>query len=454
MPPTRKLTIAPKVTLQLPSNFTRLASKTKGLDEILVHLPQKQSAYMKVTTEKRRNAEEAARRLLEVAQEGGGKRTFLEICGWPALERQYRVKLAQVMAERSKEPLPVTPVVEAATIAVAQGDTLIRFEAELQPEATAEGTALIFALVRTISCPANPNPDSAKATVERLKKEFTQNPAGTSTLPLPLSIRPLASDALIERRQTGSLASVQTSSGPASSEIQIAASGDGKTVVVGSNGGTSFSSNYGDSFGASVTPAFSGGDPTLATGASGRFYLGGINVTAAGCASPVAVNTGNGAAFALAGNAAFCPITGSLCFPDQPQMAADGKNSTATGDQLYVVWRDMAKAWWKSYSRCSDFIALGGFPSPTISCSSNNATSFGHQTVVGSGDIGRITIGSDGFVYVTYVSGSNVMLNKFSSCANGLNSQPGFPVKVASFSGIPCPISGLYFCFQAATARS
>ncbi len=458
-PSQRMLKVAPEVRLQLPPNFTALPPKTRGLNEIVAQLPQKQSAYIKVTTEKRRSEEEAIRRLLEVGQESGGKPTFVEICGWPALERQYRVKLAQVMGERTKRPLPEAQIVQASTIAIAQGDTLIRFEATLQPGATAEGTAPIFALVRTISCPANPNPDATKPTIEKLKQELLKNPteAGTSN-PQPTVVKPVpAPGAPAERSERGALAGVQTSSGPTWSEIQITASASGQTVVVGSNGGTSFSGNYGVSFAAStVTSGFSGGDPTLATGTSGRFYLGGINTTAAGCANPVDVDTSRtGAAFAFAGNAAFCPMTGSICFPDQPQMAADTRNSTPTGDQLYVVWRNFPNPWWNILNKRCTGITQGS-PTPTISCSANDGTTWGHQTAVGSGDWGRVTVGTDGFVYVTYVSGSifgsSVMLNKFSSCASGLNTQPGFPVTVASFSGVDCPISGLDRCDSSATA--
>jgi hypothetical protein len=429
------------------------------LNEIVVQLPQTQSAYIKVTTEKRRNEEEAIQRLLEVGQEGGGKGAFVEICGWPALEVRYRVKLAQVMAKRNKEPLPEAPVVQAATIAIAQGDALIRFDATLQPGATAEGTAPIFAWVRTISCPANPNPDATKPIIEKLKQKLLKNPAGAETSnQLHTVAKPVsAAGAPAKRSERGALASVQTSSGPTWSEIQITASASGQTVVVGSNGGTSFSGNYGVSFAAStVTSGFNGGDPTLATGESGRFYLGGINTTAAGCANPVDVDTSRtGATFAFAGNAAFCPMTGSICFPDQPQMAADTRNSTPTGDQLYVVWRNFPNPWWNFLNKRCTGITQGS-PTPTISCSTNDGTTWGSQTAVGSGDWGRITVGTDGFVFVSYVSGSifgsNVMLNKFSSCASGLITQPGFPVTVASFAGIDCPISGLDRCDSSATA--
>jgi hypothetical protein len=450
-PSQREINIAPGILLRLPSSFTALPTRTKGLIEIVAQLPDEKRAYVKVTTEKRRSTDEAIRRLSDIALEAVGKRSFLEICSWPALQRQYRVRLAQVMAERTEKPLPEAPMVEAATIAIAQADTLVRFEATLQPGATAESTAPIFALVSNITCPANPDPASAKEAVRRLQQELLTKPSVINP-PNPLLVVRKLSSTNAASGAEGSDATVQTSSGPAWSEVQVAASTDGKTVVVGSNAGTSFSNNYAESFATSSTPVFGGGDPTLATGASGRFYLGGINVTSAACLNPVAVNNaGNGATFSLAGNAAFCPMSGAICFPDQPQMAADSKNITATGDQLYVVWRNFPRPWWwLSDGLCSQI--TNGSPTPTISCSSGNGATWGHQTAVGSGDIGRITVGSDGFVYVTYVSGANVMLNKFSSCASGLNSQAGFPVTVASFAGIDCPISGLDRCDTSATA--
>ncbi len=447
-----EMKVAPEVVLRLPSNFKAMPSKTAGLSEIVAQVGPKQSAYIKVTSEKRRSEEEARQRLLEVAQEAGGKRSFAEICGWPALERQYRVKLAQTMAEKTKEKLPEAPTVQAATIAISEGDTLVRFEATLQPGMTAEGLAPIFAAVRTVTCPANPNPGDTKATLEKLKTDLQQSPTGAKPASPANSAEPPRLTNSVVERERGTLASVQTSAGPSWSEIQIATSADGKTVVVGSNSGGSFSNNYGDSFSASTLNApFSSGDPTLGTGVSGQFYFGGINLSGTGCAIQVDVDTTKtGATFNLAGNAAFSPIRGNIFFPDQPQMAVDGKNAAGGSDQLYVVWRNFTKEWWSSASTCTGINS--GSPTPTISCSTNNGSTWGHQTAVGSGDLGRATVGPDGFVYVTYASGSNIMLNKFSSCASGLNAQPGFPVTVTSFSGVDCPIDGLDRCDSSATA--
>jgi hypothetical protein len=156
MPPERELRITPEVRLRLPSESTELKPTIEGLNEIFIPLAKKQTADLKVTTEMRRSVEEADRRLLEVAREAGGKRAFVNICGWPALERQYPVKLAQPMEISLHGPPPEAPVVQAATIAIAEHTTLIRFDALLPPGVGAQGMAPIFARFRV--SPVRPTP--------------------------------------------------------------------------------------------------------------------------------------------------------------------------------------------------------------------------------------------------------------------------------------------------------
>src|SRR5689334_16494392 len=116
-PKSKALNVTPGVILQLPANFTLIKTGIRGLSEIFVKITTKQSAEIKVTVETRRSEKEAVARLLRVAEEADGQRAFVEICGWPALERQYQVRLAEVMMERSEKPLGEAPVVQAATIA-------------------------------------------------------------------------------------------------------------------------------------------------------------------------------------------------------------------------------------------------------------------------------------------------------------------------------------------------
>ena len=440
----RELEIAPGVRLVLPRSFTTVPVSMDGLQELRAQLPRKQSGLIQVTTEKRRSEAEAVNRLSQVAQETAGKRTFLDICGWPAMERQYQARLGLVGDRVTKKPMPEAPLVQAVTIAIAQADLLIRFEARLQPGATVEATAPIFALVRTISCPANSNSEPTQHQIENLQAELLRS-GPIADLPVG---SPLPKGTLADRILPRPVAGVETSTGPNWSEIQITASADGKNVVVASNGmtfsanqGVSFSTDYGNSFRASQLDQELFSDPTLATGASGQFYLGAVNLTSAGCADQVDINRlKNGAFFSFAGNAALCPPSGFTCLPDQPQMAADTKNSAPTGDQLYMVWRQFSGIGFGSIA-CVD-LALG-FVNPAISCSSDNAATWGHRTAIGSGDVGRVTVGPDGFVYVTFVQNSNLMIHKFSSCTNGLTPQPGFPVLITPYSGVDCPISGI-----------
>src|SRR5574337_683031 len=83
---------------------------------------------------------------------------------------------------------------------------------------------------------------------------------------------------------------------------------------------------------------------------------------------------------------------------------------------------------------------------PSIVCSQNGGTTWTAPAAIGTGDVPRITVDSDGFVEVVYRSGSNRMLHKFSSCAAGLGPQVGFPVTVAAVTDVACPVPGLDRC--------
>ena len=65
---------------------------------------------------------------------------------------------------------------------------------------------------------------------------------------------------------------------------------------------------------------------------------------------------------------------------------------------------------------------------------------------IGSGDHPRVSVGGDGFVYVTYASGADMMLHKYSSCDAGLTPQVGWPITVAQYTNVHCPVPGLDRC--------
>jgi hypothetical protein len=89
-----------------------------------------------------------------------------------------------------------------------------------------------------------------------------------------------------------------------------------------------------------------------------------------------------------------------------------------------------------------------------LACSADGGSTWTQPVSVGSGDFAKPMVGPNGDLYVAYCSGASCsgtnqiqMLNRFSSCANGLAVKSGFPVVVSSFADAQmCPIPGLDRC--------
>jgi hypothetical protein len=112
--------------------------------------------------------------------------------------------------------------------------------------------------------------------------------------------------------------------------------------------------------------------------------------------------------------------------PDQVHIAADRFNVSASGgDQVYFAWRQ-------------------GNGNIGVACSTDSGQTFGTPNFP-SGDFPRITVGQDGFVYLVYLLGGNVMLSKYSSSQAGLATQGG-PAKIAIGVNVKCPVPGLDRC--------
>src|SRR6185369_9539420 len=136
-----------------------------------------------------------------------------------------------------------------------------------------------------------------------------------------------------------------------------------------------------------------------------------------------------GQTFTFRGMAATCPGATSCTLADQEHIAADRVNAGASGDRLYNVWRDFALSF-----------------SIRISCSADSGATWTAGTAIGAGDLPRVSVGGDGFVYVAWASGGNMMLHKFSNCDAGLAPQAGWPVTVSAFTNVACPVPGLDRC--------
>ncbi len=422
------------IHVRYPAGWTVGPHRYTNADELWQVPAAGKAARIMITTETRINHKDAVQRLFEIASEEPVTSTMLEIGGWPALQRRQLAEkpIRGQRADRMKGPEMILRV----TTAIAAGDVLIRLEASIPPERAAELADAVESIGRSAAFPRRGDPDVVTREVRDLRRRHA--------VPRPSPSAPAGDD------QPGagpSAGAIQGDAGAAvralanGAEISVTVSNNGRNVVVGSNSGYTVSSDAGVTFSAlrfPTIPISVNGDPSIAVGASGNFYYALIGFPSTTQNSTVmTVSTDNGQTFNFRSNAVVCtnestppapPIPGA-CFADQEHIAADRVNS-GTGDQVYSTWRN--------------FDATD--QDPALVCTSDSATNWSGVTNVGSGVKPRIGVGQDGFVYVIYLSGSNVMINKFSSCANGLAAQAGFPRVVATIAEVTCPVPGLDRC--------
>lgn len=463
----RKVAVSKDVELAVPQNWSRSEVKYRNAVQLIYPRVQGQKtggadAVMTITTELRKSHEEAVQRLAEIAVEIPTPVTFMEIDGWPALQRQYTVPLERTGQEEKQEkaPLPPQQLTLRVTTAIAVEATVIQFQTALAPAADPKIAEQAKSMARGANVAIKANRARTRRDLNFLRERslkllsppskqtsprFDAKPGNT---PSPNYLQPGTEP---PDKVVGVAHTVQNGFG----ELEVAASADGQTVVVAANSGYSNSIDGGQNFTfRGGTPGLfpRDGDPSLAVGASGAFYYGFIgfpNGTTAslgvsGCSNSIGRSTDNGVTFPVVGHAVLCPQTGAgLCFPDQEHIAADRVNSAAGADQVYNVWRNFLPS--GSPPNCGSISS--GFPTAALVCSSNNASTWTAPTLMpGGSDFPRVGVGPDGAVYVVYRSGGNVMLNKFSSCSSGLTQQVGFPQTVGAFTDVTCPVAGLDRC--------
>jgi hypothetical protein len=398
------------------------------------------AAHMTIEVDRLPSHSVALKHLSRIASEVSQRYRPTVIAGWPAIERQRE---APIPNPGQGEGSSTSGLATFVTTAVVTDKLLVRFETVIAPGAdprlvdgalelarhigvVAGNAAVAKRELTTLSSspsPRNPNHDALGA-----GEETTPNkkPKGTGTL-----------------RGLSNAGTAQVRSG--FGELEVAVSEDGQHVVVGTNGGFSFSDNGGQTFtsGGGIPCVYGGcdGDPSLAVGKSGNIYLSWIGFPTAGGSDSLSVSTDNGHTFSFAGNAVVCHTsTPPVCsLADQPHIAADRTSSSASGfDRVYLVWRKFT---------------LGA--AANIVCSTDSGSTWSEPTTVdAAGDYPRIAVGSDGSVYVIYVNlgASTVVLRKFSTCDSGLVPQP--QVTVGTFqspsacgdSQAPAAMPGLDRC--------
>jgi hypothetical protein len=430
-----------------------------------------------VTAEEEQDHAGALRRLSEIAAEVAAPAQFLSIGGWPALERHYlftRGQTGQLALSREENRA------WRITTAIAAGAVLVRFETTYKAETQSPfGMQLKDRIVaqaaligRMTIAPRRGASEETLSEIEALRRSL---PSTGQQAPEPA-----------ESRGSRERGAARKAHGPVpqgvplglkNGEIEIAASRDGKHVLIVANSGFAVSNNGGpfavrqwdDTRKPRVGPFpfRDRGDPSAAIGKSRAFYYAYIGVPngepaaggVTGCSTAIGKSIDDGRKFHFLSHAGLCPATGSAkCLPDQAHIAADQTNAGVGGaDQLYSVYRSCSGLGTEQTCEQTTTWCRG---KPSIVCSKDGGTSWTQPLLIensGSADFPRISVGADGFVYVIYRNGNLLKLAKFSSCVSGLVRQPGFPIIIpmAKMRRCPddqgidrchCPVAGLDRC--------
>ncbi|HQR35773.1 MAG TPA: choice-of-anchor D domain-containing protein [Blastocatellia bacterium] len=459
-PLTEKLTMETEgLTLRYPADWTVAPHRLGGLTELISVSVGKQKeatqliAKIKITTENRLDHADAVQRLQDIRQGHGAKVSdFTMIGGWPAVQFSRREERPQP----DRGPKFADPMMVRVTTAIAVGKLLLRIEGSLPSDANQELISQVEAISRSLISKAKSDDAQSEKELQQLRRN---SPDSSASIPAPANVvgpfpgpeKFVSSAEAAKEAQPAPGATQRIITGRAG-ELEIAVSPNGRNIVIGQQSVFRSSNDGGQTFPFTGFIPFSGGDPSLAWGQSGNFYYAGIR---GGCqpsdtAGPfgytctgMARSTNNGQTFPTIFNAVTCPNSdpdasdgvtpvANSCFPDQEHIAADRVTAGSGGDQVYSTWRN--------------FDATD--QDPGLVCSQNSGANWTLPITVGSGAFPRINVGQDGFVYVAYLDGGNYQIHKFSSCANGLVPQAGFPRVVVARAPVNCPFAGHDRCDQ------
>lgn len=434
------------ITIEIPdswsyakyANFHKIYSVSLDEQSTLDSESLKEIVQISVHSYRASDHTVALRRLREIAMEGSVEATFLKIGGWPALQRRRFLQRPQP----GTEPAEQEEMVWMLTTAVAVNEMVIRFESWVPPDASDELLATVDGIGASISTSATADPETIEQEILELQadplKDIPVLPKKTSSMPeaSPTLAAPATSEISVADvlgiPASGTTTRIAAGGNP-DSELEIAVSDDGLDIVIGSNNGFSFSNDGGGTWGNSA--GVGSNDPSVAWGQSGgamgTFYAANISGTTTGFWN----STDGGANFAGPVAAYTCgqggdPACGAA-FPDQEHIAADRFNVTAGGDQVYSTWRHLDGNW-------------------GIVCSTDGGTTWSTNGFFFPGDLPKITVGQDGFVYVVYHpdNDDDIRISKFNSCESNQNPmvQVFDALVVSNPTAVACPTPGLDRC--------
>ena len=411
------------------------------------------SANTDIYVEPRLNHDDALKQLREFASVVREEdRVFTKVGGWPAVQ----ITRHGVLPSPSQDDPQKNPKVLRIQTYIAVDDTLFVVASTLPENATSSLISKCLTVCESLEFESVGDTEKVEEELEMIQNPLDLAPGPGSSDPEDTPIgTPLVELGATEGTNTRIDAAGR-------GELEIAVSPDGLNVVVALQGRAWVSSNDGGAtFPNSGTVGAGNGDPSVAYGQSGNFYIAWIDTNCGtnyqnfnvgtlpaqpfgyDCTG-IARSTDNGVSFQTntVNPAVVCigrapagmADPANACFPDQEHIAADRVNAGGGGgDQVYSTWRNFNSA----------------NQDAGLVCTQDSGVNWTLPITLGANSFfPRITVGQDGFVYVAAYGGGFYRLWKFNSCANGLNLVAGFPVNVAARDPYDCPFAGHDRCDQ------
>ncbi len=377
---------------------------------------------------------DAVNQLAEYAHESHNPSTFLNIGGWPALQRVQLVDRPQPGEERFPDPKMVQ-----VTTAIAADNVLVRLEGDLPSNADQSLKDLVLAIGQSFTFISSGDPGQVQQELNRLQASPSSPSSPAGGVAPPRSAAPGRSPVVTPGAGASIFPTSQLNNLGTNGELEVAVSNDGSNIVVVKQGAFISSNDGGGTFPNSGGFGFGDGDSSVAFGQSGNFYVsglfGGVCPANSNCIE-VTRSTDNGQTFPTANraNAVVCSNSGAgACSVDQEHIAADRTNAGTGGDRVYVAVRN-----------CQGGCGTNG---AFVTCSPDGGVNWAPALALeGGSDFPRVTVGGDGSFYVVFRNGGNIRIDKFNGCTSSAaqmtRASAIFPKTVSAFSTIPDCESG------------
>ena len=319
------------ISIRYPAGWSIPPKRYANVDELVnvpagEHARGRPTARVQITAVPRTDHAEALRELRDIATENNSKPTFLDIGGWPGLQRRH----TEPRQQPSGGPLFADKVVLRITTAVAVGNLVVRAEAFLPSAASATLISEVEAMGQSLKFKTEGTPQRTGQELEELRRGANVPPGSALLTPHDAqdftsshnSTAGAASGGIRQSaaKETPTLAPQWPLQDPpltrlfqgGNGELEIAVSPNGRNIVVARQRLFRTSNDGGQTFAFNGAAGFGDGDPSLAWGQSGNFYLAGINTgcTATTTCTGMDRSTNNGQTFPFLTNALSCPNTG------------------------------------------------------------------------------------------------------------------------------------------------